>query len=280
MGLDGRVRLCWGHRYVITVVVLFVTGCSGTVNEVDVVVDTVPGVGVLPGERTVPIDRLVVDEVAPTVTTPAVRPSDLDLPAIGQEVDGDRLIVIGDSILASTAPRFGGTLCDALTDAGWTVEIDAEPGRFLAFADRVLDQRLNPGDGTDWSAAVMFFGSNFDGSVDGFESLLDELLARLDPRPVLLLTVTEFQENRFDLNEIIRARAGDRVRIIDWARITAAEPGLLANDGLHLSRAGQNRLVTELALALGVAPTLSSVGVGTCLPTLFTDDVMPTTVPD
>lgn len=280
MGLDGRVVLRRGHRCVITTMVLLATGCSGAVNEVVVVVDTVPGVGVLPGERSVPIDRLVVDEVAPTVTTPAVRPSDLDLPTIGQEVAGDRLIVIGDSILASTAPRFGGTLCDALTEAGWTVEIDAEPGRFLAFADRVLDQRLNPGDGTDWSAAVMFFGSNFDGGFDGFERLLDDLLTRLKPRPVLLLTVTEFQENRSDLNEIIRARAGDGVRIIDWARITAAEPGLLANDGLHLSRAGQNRMVTELALALGVAPTLSSVGVGTCLPTLFTDDVLSTTVPD
>lgn len=280
MGLDGRVLLRRDHRFAITMAALLVAGCSGTVSEPVAVNDTVPGVGVLPGKRTVPIDRFVVDEVAPTVTTPAVRPSDLDLPTIGQEVAGDRLIVIGDSILASTAPRFGGTLCDALTEAGWTVEIDAEPGRFLAFADRVLDQRLNPGDGTEWSAAVMFFGSNFDGGLDGFEQLLDELLERLAPRPVLLLTVTEFQENRSEVNEIIRARAGDRVRIIDWARITAGEPGLLARDGLHLSSAGQNRMVTELALAIGVAPTLSSVGVGTCLPTLFTDDVMPTTVPD
>jgi hypothetical protein len=282
MGLNGAVS---GGRFfrggvAVVMSVALASACSRGSTEPPVVDPTVPGVGELPGERTLEIDRLVIPESSVPVSAPAVRPADLDLPTIGQEVSGNRLIVIGDSIIASTAPRFGGSLCDVLVGAGWTVEIDAEPGRFLSFADRVLDRRLVTGDGFDWSAAVMFFGSNFDGDLDGFAELLDELIGRLGPRPVLLLTVTEFREDRASVNEVIRARAGDRVRIIDWAKITAAEPGLLASDGLHLSAAGQNRLVTELALALGTTATLSSEGAGTCLPTVFTDDVLPTTVPD
>ncbi len=257
-----------------------IAGCSGGAAEPMDVSDTVPGVGVLPGERTVAIDRLVVVDDQMSEPIPAVRPSDLDLPTVGQDVSGDRVIVIGDSILASTSPRFGGSLCSVLTEAGWSVEIDAEPGRFLEFADRVLLQRLEPGDGSTWDAAVMFFGSNFSGDLAGFEELLIDLIDRLDPRPVILLTVTEFQDNRAKVNAVIRSRADDRVRIIDWAVITENEPGLLAGDGLHLSVAGQNRLVTELALALGTSPTLSGGGEGDCLPTLFTNDVIPTTVPD
>lgn len=282
MGLNGVVSGKRFSRGVVSVALsmALASACSGGSTEPLVVDPTVPGVGDLPGERTLEIDRLVTHESTVPTQVAAVRPADLDLPAIGQEVSGNRLIVIGDSILASTAPRFGGSLCDVLVEAGWTVEIDAEPGRFLAFADRVLDRRLDTGDGFDWSAAVMFFGSNFDGDLEGFAELLDELLGRLDPRPVLLLTVTEFRDDRAAVNDVIRARAGDRVRIIDWATITAAEPGLLARDGLHLSAAGQNRLVTELALALGTTATLSSEGAGTCLPTMFTDDVLPTTVPD
>ena len=206
-----------------------------------------------------------------------MRPSDLDLPTVGDTVAGNRVIIIGDSILASTAPRFGGTMCDRLTAAGWTVEIDAEPGRFLRFADQVLDRRLDPGDGSTWDAAVLFFGSNFDGDRAGFSELLAELLDRLAPRPVVLLTVTEFRSDRAAVNEVIRSAtsSGSGRLLIDWARITAAEPRLLSGDGLHLSEAGRNRMVTEVALALGASPTLTVDGEGECLPSEFTDDELP-----
>jgi len=235
---------------------------------------TIAGVGELPG----PVQR--VDVVAPSESgansdePPVVRPSDLGLPTLGELVAGNRAIMIGDSIFASTAPRFSGSMCERLNEAGWDVEIDAEPGRFIAFAVDVLDARFAPENGLDWDLAVMFFGSNFNGSPTNFRSTLESLLDRLSPRPILLLTVTEFQQSRIEVNEIIREVAAEaqNVQILDWARITAAEPGLLNSDGLHLSAAGKNRITTEMALALGTAPTLATNGEGECLPTLFTED--------
>lgn len=269
------------------------SACGSGATEVPVAAETVAGVGRLPGSATPDRERPnspwvagVSDPGSPDGVTPegegALRPADLDLPTIGELVTGNRVIVIGDSILASTAPRFGGTMCERLSSAGWTVEIDAEPGRFLRFADQVLDRRLDPGDGTEWDAAVLFFGSNFDGDRSGFSTLLDELLERLAPRPVVLLTVTEFRSDRSAVNAIIRdaVAAGPDRFLIDWALITAAEPRLLSGDGLHLSESGRNRIVTEVALALGVAPTLTVDGEGECLPSEFTDDELPEPVTD
>ena len=50
-----------------------------------------------------------------------------DVEAIADRVNGNRLLVIGDSIMAGTASRFGGELCDALVPDGWAVQIEAEP---------------------------------------------------------------------------------------------------------------------------------------------------------
>lgn len=250
------------------------SGCGGADTAPETTPVTIAGVGNPPG----PVQR--VDEVEPlepgeaSETSSAVRPSDLGLPTLGELVPGNRAIIIGDSILASTAPRFSGSMCDRLNEAGWDVEIDAEPGRFITFAVDVLDARLAPESGLDWDVAVMFFGSNFNGSLTNFRSTLESLVGRLAPRLVLLLTVTEFEQSRVDVNDIIREVAAEssHVQILDWARITSAEPGLLNSDGLHLSAAGKNRITTEISLALGTAPTLATEGEGECLPTLFTED--------
>lgn len=250
------------------------TACGSADTETEITQVTIAGVGSIPG----PVQRVDVvaesDGAQNSEAPAAVRPADLGLPSLGQLVVGNRAIIIGDSIFASTAPRFSGSMCDRLNEAGWDVEIDAEPGRFIAFAVDVLDVRFAPDSGLDWDLAVMFFGSNFNGSLTNFRSTLESLLERLSPRPVLLLTVTEFQQNRVEVNDIIRevASGASHVQILDWARITAAEPGLLNSDGLHLSTAGKNRLTTEVALALGTAPTLVTDGDGECLPTLFTED--------
>lgn len=235
---------------------------------------TVAGVGQLPG----PVERVIADELQQSPgeqeSSSAMRPADLGLPSLGELVTGNRAIMVGDSIFASTAPRFGGSMCQRLNEAGWDVEINAEPGRFIAFARQVLKVRFAPEQGLDWDVAVMFFGSNYNENTTSFRSTLESVLDRLSPRPVLLLTVTEFRQSRKEVNDIIRdvGAQNTNVQIVDWARITAAEPGLLNADGLHLSTAGKNRITTEIALALGTAPTLVTDGEGDCLPTLFIED--------
>ncbi len=63
---------------------------------------------------------------------------------VGDEVIDNRLLVIGDSIMASTATRYSGLMCDELVPLGWAVEVEAEPSRFIDFGNRVLDQTLDP----------------------------------------------------------------------------------------------------------------------------------------
>ena len=49
-------------------------------------------------------------------------------------------------------------MCERLNEAGWDVEINAEPGRFIAFAREVLNVRFAPEQGLDWDVAIMFLG--------------------------------------------------------------------------------------------------------------------------
>ena len=215
--------------------------------------------------------------VPPTTPAPSTPPTTradrgpIDGP-IGDAVDGNRLLMIGDSVLAATAPRSGGIACDVLTGFGWAVEIAAEPGRFVEFGDTVLDERLAPDSGDDWDVAVIMLGNFFDGDVDAYGATLDAMLERLAPRPVLLFTLSEVDDDHAVLNDVIRSIAAARshVVVIDWAALTAAEPEkLLDGGGPGLTDEGAGRLVLFTAAALGEAP---DAGAGECLPPVFTDD--------
>ena len=84
--------------------------------------------------------------------------------------------MIGDSITASAAKRYGGEFCDALVPLGWQVEVDAEPSRFVDFGNDVLDKRLS----AKWDAAYVFLGTNYLG-----DQLCVPQAAREDRRAVV-----------------------------------------------------------------------------------------------
>lgn len=190
---------------------------------------------------------------------------------IGERAGGNRLLVIGDSLMSSVSETYSGLMCEALTGFGWDVEVDAQTSRFIDFGHLVVDTRLRPADDLDWDAAVIFLGNNNGGDVEAFGAELDELLDKLAPRPTLLLTITETDLATIGMNRVIREQP-DRhphVTILDWARVSedgASE--LLAGDGLHLSTAGQNRLVILAAAELGDAP---GFGDGECLRSVYRD---------
>ncbi|HEX4980537.1 MAG TPA: hypothetical protein VFV63_02520 [Ilumatobacteraceae bacterium] len=233
-------------------------------------VGTVGGVGVLP-EVLSRSPALGVTTTSSTVPRPTVTVDRTELPPIGERVEGNRLIMIGDSILASTSRRYTGEMCLGLVPLHWAVEVDAEKSRFIDFGTRVLNARLDPEAGVDWDVAAVFLGTNYGGDIDVYTRELDRILTRLAPRPTLLYTVTEFRPNRADVNAAIRSMLTyyPNVQLIDWAKLTADDPGLLGSDGYHLSPAGISRLVLETAAALGAAPT---GGGGDCLSSRFTDD--------
>ena len=107
--------------------------------------------------------------------------------------------MIGDSITASLAQRYGGEFCKTLVPLGWQVEVDAEASRFVDFGNQVLDKRL----AATWDAAYVFLGTNYLGDQQSYRKQLEKIVQRLSPMPVVLLTVTNFAENRQEVNDVI-----------------------------------------------------------------------------
>ena len=195
-------------------------------------------------------------------TTTTLSPED----QIGALSAGNRVILIGDSVMASTSRRYSNDMCKALVPLGWQVEVDAETGRFVTFGNEVLDTRLDAG----WDASVILLGNNYREDQDGYRKELEKMVRRLSPQPVVLLTVTEFMPSRAEVNEVVFEMAAkyDNVLVVDWATTTADDPSLTGADGLHLTTAGRAALAENVALALGVAPEQP----GKCLTTDYTDD--------
>lgn len=254
----------------VAVVALVVTaGACGSdadeaVDDTIAPVETVAGVGALPD--TVPSER------QQRVFVPApVRADGSPADEIGEVAQGNRVLIIGDSIIASTSSRYGRQMCDELVPLGWQVAVEAEPSRFVEFGNRVLDRVLedDPTPETDWHAAVVFLGSNYRGDPLAYEAELEEILDRLAPRPTVLFTVTEYRSNYADVNEVVRrlAEEYDNVILVDWQAI-AEEPGVLSGDRLHPTDLGRAVLAQAVAGALGPV----SVGDGECLRSVFRDD--------
>jgi hypothetical protein len=225
---------------------------------------TVAGVGALPD--TVPPNRAAV------VMIPApVKADGTPAEALGVVTEGNRVLVIGDSIMASTSSRYGGQMCDELVPLGWKVAVEAEPSRFIDFGNLVLDKVLKPNAAPedDWNAAVVFLGSNYGGDEVRYEAELRRILDRLAPRPTLLFTVTEYRPNYSEVNDVVR-RMGeeyDNVTIVDWEAISAT-PGVLSGDRLHPTETGREVLAQAVAGALGPV----AIGEGECLKSSFRND--------
>ncbi len=226
------------------------------------VIPTVPNVGHLPD----PIDATR----APIMVQAPVNSDGSPAALIGEAVDGNRVLMIGDSILASTSSRYGGQMCATVVPLGWKVQVEAEPSRFIDFGNFVLD-RVLPDDVTaenDWDAAVVFLGSNYGSDPVVYEAELREILDRLAPRPTLLFTVTQYRQNYAEVNEVVRRLDAeyDNVTLVDW-EIASQTPGVLSGDRLHPSDAGRQLIADLVAAALGPAR-----GEGECLKSQFRND--------
>ena len=194
---------------------------------------------------------------------------------LGSKSSGNRVLVIGDSIMAGTASRYGGDMCSALVPLGWRVDVEAQAGEMVDFGTKVLMAKLSDG----WDTAVVFLGTNFGGDVTKYKTSLTYIIEKLAPRPTLLLTTSLFRPVQSSVNDAITqvAQAHPNVTLMDWTT-ASAQPGVLSGDGIHPSPAGRKVLVNSVAAALGLAPSAP----GKCLTSDFTDDskvtgVMPST---
>jgi hypothetical protein len=187
---------------------------------------------------------------------------------VGELVTGNRVLMIGDSILASVSKRYGNEVCRTMTPLGWRVEVEAEVSRFIDFGIIVADKMLEQ----DWDAVVIFLGTNYNRDANQYFKLMNRLINRFGERPVVVVTVGERNADMVEVNKILRAldETYPNVTIVDWAAATAADPGLLAEDLIHLSEIGRLSLAMLLTQRFGSAPPGS--GKGRCLDQVFVDD--------
>jgi hypothetical protein len=210
-----------------------------------------------------------VDASSGVVVADGVRAelSTLEGSVLGPSAAGNRLLMIGDSILAGTASRYGGEMCNTLVPMGWRVALEAEAGQMVGFGRTVLRDRIYEG----WDAAVVFLGTNYGGIIDSYTRDLTAIVESLAPRPTLLLTPTEFRSSMKQVTEAIRviAAKNPHVSVLDWGT-ASLQPGVLNKDRVHPSVAGRKVLVASIAAAVGSPPT----GVGTCLASKYTNDTL------
>lgn len=232
-----------------------------------VAVSSSVGVGPLPpvlSTVALPISTTTSVESTTTTSTAPAAP----LVQLGELVTGNRVLMIGDSILASVSKRYGNEVCRTMTPLGWRVEVEAEVSRFIDFGLIVADKMLEQ----DWDAIVIFLGTNYNGDANQYFKVMNRLINRFGDRPVVVVTVGERNAEMVDVNKILRALDETylNVTIVDWAAAAAADPGLLREDLIHLSEIGRLSLAMLLAQRFGTAPTGS--GKGRCLDQVFVDD--------
>jgi hypothetical protein len=185
---------------------------------------------------------------------------------VGDAAEGSRLLMIGDSILASMATRYGDLACRTLNPLGWSVAVEAEVGRFVDLGVRVVNRKLSQG----FDAAVVFLGTNYRGDQDEYRTAMIEILDQLAPRPVIVLTASEHNKNISEVNRVVIEQVGERQNLwlIDWRRLSK-NPGMLWRDGIHPTEEGEQFLIDTIAEVLGQAPNSST---GECLPSEFLND--------
>ncbi|MBA3604501.1 MAG: hypothetical protein H0W46_00715 [Acidimicrobiia bacterium] len=193
----------------------------------------------------------------------AVRSTDdtvteAESPTVEQEA-GNRLLMIGDSIMAATDVDNGGAMCAELVPRGWQVGMDAVGGRHADVGAEVTRARLVE----PWDAAVVALGSNYEDDAAAFAADIRRVLDALAPRPVLVVTVSEFETSRAEVNYVLResARGYANVRVLEWSEQTRADESLTGEDGLHLNDRGIAAFAAMIGGALGDAPGADAPGV-------------------
>ncbi len=228
---------------------------------------TIPNVGNLPG-------AVEVAATAPPEVDAARIPPQFDDVAGGAPgssvvpvaAGGNRVLMIGDSILASTSSRYTGLMCAVLVPAGWEVLVEAEVSRAIDFARTVQQARLAEG----WDVGLIALGTNYGGDPEAYLRALDRAVAAFGDVPVVVVNVTQRDDRMRQVNEAIGAVAvlHPNVSVVDWRLATYRDPALLIPDRIHPSDAGREALVAMIAEVLGEAPQ----GEGSCLRARFTDD--------
>lgn len=254
-------------RIAIVASLVFAASCGSSNSDgstTTAVTGTVAGVGNLPEQGS----TSSVTPISQSSTSVESRPL-----TVGELSDGPRLLMIGDSIFAAISRRYSNMACERLVPLGWQVAVEAERGRFIDLGLRIVKAKLPQG----FDAAVLFLGTNYGKKQDVYKEYLDKILDELAPRPVIILTATEYKPFMQEVNAVIEeeVRTRDNLWLVDWREISKT-PGMLWKDGIHPVDAGNVLLLDSIIEVLGNAPGGAP---GECLKVEFKDDAPLTNVP-
>ena len=261
----------FGRMAVITTLLASVAACGSSISDgatTTAVTGTVAGIGNLP----VQVSTTAADSSSETSTPNQSRPL-----TVGELSDGPRLLMIGDSIFTAISRRSSNMACERLVPLGWQVAVEAERGRFIDLGLRIVNKKLPQG----FDAAVLFLGTNYGKKQDIYQEYLDKILDELAPRPVIILTATEYKPFMQEVNAVIEeeVRTRDNLWLVDWREISKT-PGVLSKDGIHPVDAGNVVLMDSIINVLGNAPGGEP---GECLKVEFKNDAplsnLPTVAP-
>ncbi len=186
---------------------------------------TAPPPTTVPPAATAPAVAPAPTAPAPTTTVAAPAPPPPELPASAFYP----VTVIGESVTLGAAPALQGHW-------GHTVQIDAVESR--QFDEGVAAIEAFAAEGRLTPVVVVHLGNN--GAAP--PGALDRVVAAVGPeRRLVLVSVRVPRRWEGQVNEeVLRTVAAHpNVVLADWNTVSASEPGLLIEDGVHLTRRGQ-----------------------------------------
>jgi hypothetical protein len=190
-------------------------------------VPAAPVTDAAPAGTVAPVDA---PAAVPTPEMPALAPAPAPAPALPWTTG------IGDSVMLGAAPaleaRFGPQLVLEAT-VGFQM-VDAP-----ALVQRLADE------GRLGDVVLLHLGAN--GPFP--DSTIDEIMAIVGRRPVLLVNVKVPRRWEAEVNDRLAAAAEryPNIEVVDWRTVSESEDGLLWRDGHHLTPAGAERYADLVA---------------------------------
>ena len=182
-------------------------------------------------------------------------------PGAGAAPQLGRLLVVGDSLAEATEAPLAQLL------PGWQIETSASRGRHTDDGVAEIVSRPNLPD-----VIFVSLGTNdLPSATASFESQVNRVLDAAGPsRCVLWANIARppyAGVSYAGYNQVLKrlSYARPNLNVVDWARITASQPGLLGSDGVHATSEGYAVRAQAIASAIascgGVQPYGGATGV-------------------
>lgn len=189
----------------------------------------------------------------PATTTTVAPTTTVEPTTTTAAITDPRIFLLGDSVMAALVPSYTDQAGKVLGAIGWQVTLDAKESRFPDAGIAVLRARRDE----IGQVVVIQLANNYGGDEARWAAQIDEIMAVLEGVPkVVFLTVSEFRQNRREVNDALRAALALHPAMVlaDWNALTSADRSLTAGDRLHLTVRGARAYAQLIADTVGWAP--------------------------